>query len=225
MDAPFPNTIRAVLFDLDGTLLDTLEDLGNSTNSVLARQGFPVHALPAYKQFVGEGITVLVRKALPAEKSEDEGLVSRCVAELSAEYTAHCMDATDAYPGIQDLLATLQLRHVAMAVLSNKPDAMVQMLLKKYFPSISFTLAAGANEFFPRKPDPTAAIAFARKIDIPPEQWAFLGDSKIDMQTAKAADMFPVGALWGFRDAAELLANGAKKLIKQPGELLEIVRG
>jgi phosphoglycolate phosphatase len=223
MDVPLQNTIRAVLFDLDGTLLNTLEDLGNSTNRVLARQGFPVHALAAYKQFVGEGIATLVRKALPEAASGDEGLVSQCVALLSEEYTAHSTDVTDAYPGIRDLLATLQMRHVAMAVLSNKPDAMVQMLLKRYFPSVLFAAAAGANEFFPRKPDPTAALAIAKKLDIPPEQWAFLGDSKIDMQTAKAAGMFPIGALWGFRDAAELLANGAKKLIAQPRELLGIV--
>jgi len=100
---------------------------------------------------------------------------------------------------------------------------MVQMLLKKYFPSISFALAAGANEFFSKETRSDGCPCLARKIDIPPEEWAFLGDSKIDMQTAKAAGMFPVGALWGFRDATELLANGAKKLIARPAELLDIV--
>jgi phosphoglycolate phosphatase len=223
MDASSLAHARAVLFDLDGTLLDTLEDLGRSTNTVLAREGFPLHTLPAYKQFVGEGITMLVRRAVPKEKSGDEALVGRLVAALRKEYTAHCMDATHAYGGTSELLAKLGERGIAIAVLSNKPEDMVQKLLKHYFFTVSFDAVAGAGEAFPRKPDPAGALDIARRLRIVPEDFVFLGDSKTDMETATAAGMYPVGALWGFRDADELLAYGAKALIKHPSELIALL--
>ena len=224
MEASLLPHIRAVLFDLDGTLLDTLEDLANSTNRILAKEGFFLHNIPSYKQFVGEGITMLVRRAVPPDLSDHGALISRLVAELSEDYSRHCLDATRAYPGIGELLAGLEERGIPMAVLSNKPDAMVKMLVKHYFPQVAFAAVAGASKERPRKPDPTWARAIAQRLGIPPEQCIFLGDSKTDMQTATAAGMYPIGALWGFRDAQELLAYGAKKLLKSPEELLAVVK-
>jgi phosphoglycolate phosphatase len=224
VNASFSDTYRAVLFDMDGTLLDTLADIGNSMNTVLARMGFPVHELSAYKRFVGEGMALLVQRALPKQKGGDEPLVSRCTSLMREEYAAHCMDATKAYPGVQELLADLKLKNVAIAVLSNKPDDMVQVLLNKYFPSISFDAALGAGEKYPRKPDPAGALAIARRLNFPPACFILLGDSKTDMETARAAGMHPVGALWGFRDERELLEYGAKALIKKPGELLTVFK-
>jgi phosphoglycolate phosphatase len=223
MNASFSSSFRAILFDMDGTLLNTLEDIGNSMNRVLSGLGFPVHTLSAYKQFVGEGVAELVRRSLP-DPMRNEALMNRCITSLREEYSAHCMDATDTYPGIRDLLADLQQLNIAIAVLSNKPDDMVQVLLKKYFPSISFNAAVGMNKSLPRKPDPAGALSIARFINIPPEYFIFLGDSKTDMETAKAAGMYPVGALWGFREAKELLDYGAKALIERPAELLLYVQ-
>lgn len=207
---------------MDGTLLDTLADLGNSLNRVLSRLGLPVHPIPAYKQLVGEGITVLVRKALPEPKRSDGALIARCVVLMSEEYSAHWADQTRVYSGIIDLLEELTHRKKTLAVLSNKPDEMVQALVQKYFPSISFHAVFGAREGLPRKPDPAGALEIARTLAIAPERFVFLGDSKTDMETAVAANMYPVGALWGFRDERELLDHGAKALINLPKELLGI---
>ena len=223
MNASFSDFYRAVLFDLDGTLLNTLEDIGNSMNRVLSGLGFPVHTLSAYKQFVGEGAAELVRRSLP-EPMRNDALVNRCIASLREEYAVHCMDATDTYPGIRDLLADLRRLNIAVAVLSNKPDDMVHLLLKKFFPSISFNAEVGMSESLPRKPDPAGALSIARLINIPPKCFIFLGDSKTDMETAKAAGMYPVGALWGFREAKELLDYGAKALIERPADLLLYVQ-
>jgi phosphoglycolate phosphatase len=219
----FPLRCLAILFDLDGTLLDTLEDIGNSMNRTLSRLGFPIHPIATYKQFVGEGMTMLARRALPNEVSADAAVVAGCVAFMREEYTSHCMDATDVYPGIRELLAELRRLEMIITVLSNKPDGMAQALLKKYFPRTAFDAAFGANESFPSKPDPEGALTIARNLNIPPECFLFLGDSKTDMETANAAGMYPVGALWGFRDASELLKSGAKTLISQPRELLDVL--
>ncbi len=219
-----PPAAEAVICDLDGTLLDTLEDLAHSMNRVLAGMGFPAHAAADYKGFVGEGVSVLVRKSLPVSKQGDDVCISRGAAAMREEYQAHCMDATRPYPGIPELLKGLHESGVAIAVLSNKPHAMVEMLLKKYFPSVLFAAASGAREGLPLKPDPAGALAIAGALMIPPQRCLFLGDSKTDMETAVAAGMFPIGALWGFRDAAELREHGAKALIERPEELLELIR-
>jgi phosphoglycolate phosphatase len=218
-----PNYYRAVLFDLDGTLLDTLDDIGNSMNRVLTRLGLPVHAILSYKQFVGEGMTVLARKALPSMESSDAAAVSKCVALMREEYTSHSMDETKPYPGIPEMLTELGRLQISVAVLSNKPDDMVKTLLNHYFPGTHFNAAFGAQPSFPSKPDPASSLAIAERLKILPERFVFLGDSKIDMLTATAAKMYPVGALWGFRDEAELRTHGAKKLINHPQELLDVV--
>ena len=224
MKDSFSDTFRAIIFDLDGTLLDTLADIGNAMNRVLGRQGFPVHALSTYKQLVGEGMALLVRRALPEPMSEDQVLVNRLSASMREEYSMHSMDATRAYPGIRDLLTDFRQLNIAIAVLSNKPDDMVHTLVEHYFPNISLNAVSGASELFPRKPDPAGALAIAQRLGVPPEYCIFLGDSKTDMETAVAAGMYPVGALWGFREAGELLVYGAKALIKRPEELLAMVK-
>jgi phosphoglycolate phosphatase len=223
VNASFSDNYRAIIFDMDGTLLDTLMDIGSSMNSVLGRMGFPPHKIPAYKQFVGEGLGTLVRKALPKHLKEDEALVVKCIPFMRDEYQAHCTDATTVYPGVAELLEALQAKRIPVAVLSNKPGEMVRELLEKYFPSISFFAGLGASDEFPRKPHPAAALSIAQRLNIPPACFIFLGDSKTDMETAIAAGMYPVGALWGFRDARELLDHGAKTLIKQPQELLTLL--
>jgi phosphoglycolate phosphatase len=212
---------NAVLFDLDGTLLDTLADLGASMNRALARLGFLPHPVGSYKTFVGEGVSVLAQRALPPDR-RDEASVKACVEAMGEEYAIHWMDATRPYDGIAELLSGLAKRTIKLAILSNKPHAMTRLLVAHFFPQTRFDSVNGARDGVPKKPHPIGALTIAQQLKIAPEHFLYLGDSGVDMETATSAGMFPVGALWGFRDEQELLIHGAKALIKHPLELLKI---
>ncbi len=212
----------AVLFDLDGTLLDTIDDLADSMNAVLARSGFPVHAVEAYKIFVGEGLENLVRRALPEEHREGETL-REGVRAMRAEYADRWANRTRPYAGVGDLLDSLAARGVRTAVLSNKPDGLTRLCVEKLLPRRRFDAVRGEREGVPRKPDPAGALEIARELGILPSQFLFLGDTATDMKTAVSAGMFPVGAAWGFRTEDELWHNGAKAVIRSPGQLLGLL--
>ncbi len=214
---------HAVLFDLDGTLLNTLEDLAESANSVLAAHGFPVHPIPAYRLFVGEGVRTLLERALPRSARGDSNLVSICAREMGEEYSRRWSLKTRPYPGISELLQRLSELGVKRAVLSNKPNAFVAEMLEHYFPGLQFDAAFGERAGIPRKPDPAGCKEIASLLGIPPEGFLYLGDSDTDMATARAAGMFPVGALWGFRTQEELLAAGAREVIRAPLNLIELL--
>jgi phosphoglycolate phosphatase len=207
------------LFDLDGTLLNTLQDIADSVNKGLEYLGFPQHNTEAYKTLVGEGREVLARRALP-EKHRDNAAVHKLLTYINAEYAVHWADNTCPYPGIPELLDALTADDIKMVVLSNKADDLTRMNVSKMLSRWRFALIVGARPSVPNKPDPTAALQIAKRLDICPSQFLYLGDSGIDMKTANGAGMYPVGALWGFRSAEELLAEGAKALIKHPTELL-----
>lgn len=212
----------AVLFDLDGTLLDTLGDIASSANTVLAHLGFPQHELEAYRYFVGDGIEALAARILP-DSEREATTVSRLVADIDREYGQHWADTTRPYEGIPELLQALTLRGTKMAVLSNKPNDHTKTMVSKLLPHWSFDIVLGARPCVPRKPDPSAALEIADKLSIPPSEFLYLGDTDTDMMTAKAAGMCPIGALWGFRTAGELSASGAKALIQNPMDLLRIL--
>lgn len=213
---------KGVLFDLDGTLLDTLGDLANSMNGVLERRGFPQHERDLYKHFVGDGMEVLVRRALP-ESHQGEQHVQACLAAMREEYSVRWRETTRPYAGIAELLDALGGRRLSMAILSNKPDDFTREMVGALLAPWRFDAVVGARPGVPKKPDPTMALAIARDLAIPPARILYLGDSGTDMRTAVSAGMFPVGALWGFRGAAELEANGARVLISRPIELLEFL--
>ena len=210
---------KAVIFDLDGTLLDTIDDLMDSMNQVLSRFGFPGHDREAYKYFVGDGIEMLVRRALP-QGNRDEAMVAHCVLAMSEEYILRWDKKTRPYPGIPDLLEALVQRGVSLAILSNKPHDSNQMVVSKFFPNNPFQIVLGARPHIPKKPDPTAALEIAEEMHLAPEQFIYLGDTGIDMKTAVNAGMFPVGALWGFRTAQELIDHGARALLEKPLDFL-----
>ncbi len=210
---------QAVLFDLDGTLLDTLEDLADATNAALAELGLPGHPLEAYKYFVGDGLENLVRRAIRQE-SLDKTLLARGVERARQEYAARWAVKTRPYPGIPDLLTGLSRRAIPMAVFSNKPDEFTQLCVARLLPGWHFQAVQGATPELPRKPDPRGALAIAARMGVAPGEVLYLGDTNTDMQTAVAAGMFPVGALWGFRTAEELLATGAAALAKMPTDVL-----
>jgi len=210
---------EAILFDLDGTLLDTLGDLANSMNAVLEGRGFTQHEKDLYKQFVGDGMEMLVRRALP-ESHRGEQVVQACLLAMRKEYSVRWRETTRPYEGIPELLDALRVRRLRMAILSNKPDDFTREMVTALLTPWRFDAVVGARPEMPKKPDPTVALAIARDLGIPPARILYLGDSGTDMRTAVSGGMFPVGALWGFRAAAELEANGARVLISRPMDLL-----
>jgi phosphoglycolate phosphatase len=213
---------HAVLFDLDGTLLDTLEDLADSTNAALRAQGFPEHPPAAYRYFIGDGVENLVRRALPPERLEAATL-ARSAELMRREYSGRWADKTRPYPAVPELLDALTARGLPMAVLSNKPDDFTRLCVQRLLPRWRFEVVIGAGVGMPRKPDPAAALRIAARLNLPPARIVYLGDTNTDMQTAVAAGMYAVGALWGFRTASELTASGAQVLLEKPTDLLRVI--
>ena len=214
---------RAIILDLDGTLLDTLEDLADSMNGTLSHFGFPVHALEKYKYFVGNGIEKLVKRSLPGSAKNDPQAISQCLEMMRQTYERNWNVKSRPYPGIPELLDSLSVRGLNMAVLSNKPHDFTLKIIEKLLPAWRFDPIMGERPPIPRKPDPSSALEIANRLGVEPAGFLFLGDTATDMKTANAAGMFAVGALWGFRNAEELIASGAGKLIAKPAELLELL--
>lgn len=210
---------RAVIFDLDGTLLDTLHDLAASMNRVLQRLSLPGHPPEAYKYFVGDGMVNLARRALPPDRRQDV-TVAAAAAAFRREYGDNWRRQTQPYPGIPELLEHLAGLGIKLGVLTNKPDDLARLMVAAYFPGLAFAAVAGAQAERPLKPDPAGALALARQLALPPAEIILVGDSGNDMHTARAAGLLAAGALWGFRPAAELLAAGAQVLLLTPRDLL-----
>jgi phosphoglycolate phosphatase len=215
-------TYKAILFDLDGTLLDTLEDLGNSVNHVLAARGLPTHTLDEYRYFVGDGTAMLITRALPQGKRND-GTVRACLEELREAYGRNWNVNTRPYEGIPEMLDALTEHGLKMAVLSNKQHEFTKLCVADLLSDWTFDVVFGQRDEVHRKPDPAGALEVAEHLNLSPADFLYLGDSAVDMKTATAAGMFPVGVLWGFRPAEELLEGGAQALIERPLEILDLL--
>ncbi|OHB34710.1 MAG: HAD family hydrolase [Planctomycetes bacterium GWA2_40_7] len=213
---------KAVLFDLDGTLLNTLEDIGDAVNRVLELQGFPAHNMDTYSRFVGDGAINLIIRALPEDKRIDT-IIHPCLDAFLEDYGRNWNVKTRPYDGIPELLDTLTVRGLKMAVLSNKPHEYTKQCMKGFLSDWNFDVVFGQRDNVPRKPDPSGALEIAEQLNIAPSDFLYLGDTETDLQTSIAAGMFPVGALWGFRSAKELRENGAKVLIRRPLEILNLL--
>ncbi len=211
-------TIRGVIFDLDGTLLDSLADIGGAMNDALAARGWPTHPIAAYLRMVGDGIEMLARRAAPG--GED---VTALVDQYRARYQERMEQETKPYEGIAAMLDGLHGRGVAMAVLSNKRDDFTVELVKRQLPKWPFVEVRGERHGVPRKPDPAAALDLARALKLKPEEIAFVGDTPIDVKTALAAGMLPVAVEWGFRTRDELTAAGARHVVSRPEQLLGLL--
>ncbi|MGA3116980.1 MAG: HAD family hydrolase [Syntrophobacteraceae bacterium] len=214
---------QAIILDVDGTLLDTIQDLADSMNSTLRHFGFPIHELQKYKYFVGDGLENLVRRSLPDSAKIDPVLLSQCIAMMQQTYERNWNVKSRPYPGIPELLDALTARGMKMAVLSNKPHDLTQKVIEMLLPSWRFEAVMGERPPIPRKPDPSSALEIASRLGVEPAGFLYMGDTATDMRTANAAGMYAVGALWGFRNAEELIESGAKKLIAKPVELLELL--
>lgn len=213
---------NAVLFDLDGTLLDTLEDLADSTNAVLEKMGFLPHDVDDYRFFVGDGVYNQARRALP-EGRRDPETVRRCVEGIRSEYARRWANKTEPYEGVPEMLDALQERDIPTAILSNKDEEFTLTVVGRLLAGWRFAVVRGARPDVPLKPDPRAALEVADELGADPEDVLYLGDTNTDMKTARAAGMYAVGVTWGFRPADELQASGAQALIEHPCDLLELV--
>jgi phosphoglycolate phosphatase len=218
---------KCVIFDLDGTLADTLEDIAAAVNHALEARGFATLSLERYARIVGDGLRNLCRNALPPSARDDE-TVDAVRQEALAYYREHPVDHAKPYPGIAELVAQLRgmssrRSGIRTAVLSNKPDSLTQMVIGKLFPPGSFDLVYGERPAFPRKPDPASTWDIITELDASPRETLFVGDSEIDLATATAAECSFLGVAWGFRGREALQAAGAGRIIDRPGELPELL--
>jgi phosphoglycolate phosphatase len=213
---------KAILFDLDGTLIDSLEDQADAMNRVLAEKGFPTHTVSAYRYFIGDGVATLITRALP-ETDRDEVTVRACLTAFRDDYGRNWKVRTKLYDGVRDMLNALAARGVKGAVLSNKPDDFTKLCVKEFLADWTFEAALGERPGFPRKPDPAGALEIVARLNLTPSDFLYLGDSDVDMKTATAARMFPVGAVWGFRPKENLREGGARVLIQNPLEILDLL--
>ncbi|HUI92964.1 MAG TPA: HAD family hydrolase [Chitinivibrionales bacterium] len=213
---------HAAVFDLDGTLLDTLADIAAAVNRALASLGLPPHQVDDYRLFVGEGIRVLAQRVLPPDRQSDAE-VTACLSAINSEYGKGLFGETRPYPGISELLDALVKRKMSLAIVSNKPHDLTLRSVNKLLAGVPFGAVLGERKGVATKPDPAIALEAASQLHVEPAACVYIGDSGIDMQTAKRAGMFPVGALWGFRGKEELVRSGARALIGSPLELIKVI--
>jgi phosphoglycolate phosphatase len=211
--------LKAAIFDLDGTLLDTIEDIAGAMNRVLAARALGTYDVEKYKLLVGDGIEEMVRRALAPRRLAPAG-IDDVVREYRREYEASWRAHSRPYPGIPELLGELRRRGVKTAVLSNKSHPFTVAMTAELLAGFRFDVVRGALAGVPLKPDPAPALSLAAEMGVAAPEILFLGDTKVDMMTAVSAGMFPAGALWGFRSETELRSGGAAVLVASPLDLL-----
>lgn len=261
---------KALIFDLDGTLIDSLQDIADAMNRVLTAQKLPSRSYAEYKEFIGRGLKNLVERCLPADQQNEE-LKASCHEALIREYSEHFVVKTDLYPGIRELLEQISLKFTGgqqvslpasdrtdsqagtasaapsagitgagafagtesaarhsklfpMAILSNKADEITQLIARQLGLTAYFDLILGATPLFPRKPDTQSSLYLAEQLGCRPSEILYIGDSGVDMQTAKNAGMIALGVSWGFRSRQELLDNGADYVLDTPAEILDLLK-
>ncbi len=215
-----PYRFDAVMFDLDGTLADTLQDIANAANFALSKLGHAPIETPRFRYLAGQGLRNLMVAALGADFAHqiDEGM-----AHFRGFYADHFIDNTKPFDGMSEVLDEMTARKLPMAVLSNKPHPATMLVMEKVFSRWSFASVLGHRPEAALKPDPASALEIASSLKIAPSRWMYVGDTRVDMETATRAGMFPVAVLWGFRDEAELRESGAKAMVREPRELLGLL--
>ena len=212
---------QAYIFDLDGTLLDTLESLANCYNRTLSKYGYPIHDVDAYRYFIGDGAEKCMKRCLPASSDTPE-IVKQLLTAQREDYQQTWQELAAPYPGIVELLRSLVDRQVRFAVLSNKDQAFTESCVHHFLPDFKFDHVVGFSDTTPHKPDPAGAKKIASDWGIAPEQIAFVGDTSMDMETAVGSGMAAVGVLWGFRTKQELQDAGARHIVDSPEKILDL---
>lgn len=213
---------KGVIFDLDGTLVNSLEDIADAMNSVLQDLNYPTHNYDTYQYFIGSGLRNLVSKALPAAHN-DEKHIDHCYQLMIEKYSDNCTRKTKSYDGIRELLDLLISQNIKLSVFSNKSDELTKKVVADLFPNY-FNPVVGLSVEALKKPNPSEAIAISKSLGLKTEEIIFVGDSGIDMQTATNANMLAVGVSWGYRPEEELIANGAKQVLSHPLDLIQILQ-
>ena len=214
---------KAVIFDLDGTLVDSLADLSDSVNLMLESYGFPTHEMEQYRYFVGNGSKKLMERTLPRDKAASAEFVEEALAKYKAIYKERLLEKTRPYNGVRELLEELKSRGIPLGVCTNKHNDAALTIVKILFAPGTFEEVLGDRPGFPKKPNPATPLEIASHLGVKPDEVAYLGVTSVDMETAVHAGFLPVGVLWGFRPEEELVKSGAKVLLKAPLELLEKV--
>lgn len=216
---------KGIIFDLDGTLLDTIEDLTDSVNDVMEEYHFPKHDTKACKMMVGNGFQKLIKRALPEEKQKDEDFVLEALNKFAKAYHQRYLNKTVPYEGIKELFDQLEEKKIKVAVNSNKRSDYTEALVKKFFEGYPMVAVYGERERegIPKKPDPAAALEIAKQMNLSVEEVLYIGDSKTDMQTGQNAGMDTIGVSWGFRGPKELRDNKATYIVEKPEDILTYV--
>lgn len=215
---------KLAIFDLDGTLLNTIEDLGYAANHALQAHGYPTHSIASYPFFVGNGVRRLIERVLP-EDARTEATIDRLLITFKEYYNDHNTDYTKPYEGIPELLSLLSSRGVAIAVASNKYQAATEKLISHFFPTLSFIAVEGQKEGVPVKPDPSIVFEILAKAKTPKADTIYIGDSGVDMETARRACVDSIGVTWGFRPEKELVENHADTIVNRPDDIAKLIFG
>jgi haloacid dehalogenase superfamily, subfamily IA, variant 1 with third motif having Dx(3-4)D or Dx(3-4)E len=213
--------IKACVFDLDGTLLDSLRDIAESTNYALSQNGYHQCEIEQYRLFVGDGLETLLRRALGDNCTSEAVRILR--NDFNFYYGSHYSDFTVPYPGMPELLHSLLKHDIKLAVLSNKPDLFVSGLMHELYPDINFTIIQGKIEKYPHKPDPSSLKNILRELEVASDEVLYIGDTNTDIYTAHNAHLKAVGVTWGFRERSELLDAGADYIANSPEDILKLV--
>jgi phosphoglycolate phosphatase len=213
---------KLVIFDLDGTLLNTIEDLGQAANYALERNGFATHSMASYPYFVGNGVRRLITRVLPEDARDDE-TIDRVLGDFLEHYDEHCTDFTKHYIGMPELLQDLRDMGVAMAVASNKYQKAVDKIIPHFFPDIKFIAVEGHREGVNVKPDPSVIFSILSQAKVSKADTLYIGDSGVDMEAGRRACVDTVGVTWGFRSKKELVEYHADAIVNNPVDILDIV--
>ncbi|ALJ04244.1 HAD family hydrolase [Pseudalgibacter alginicilyticus] len=213
---------KAVIFDLDGTLVNSIEDIADAMNIVLKSYSYPTHSYETYQIFVGSGIKSLVKKALPAVHINDS-LINTVFNTMMSVYRNQCTNKTKPYPGIIDLLDVLKNKQLKISILSNKADEFTKKIASTLFPDY-FNPVLGLKFEAHKKPSPIVALQICKELQVKPDETLYVGDTSIDIQTALNANLLPVGVSWGFRDIKELRDTGAKHILNHPLDLIKVLQ-
>lgn len=211
---------KIVIFDLDGTILNTIEDLTDSVNHALKINNLPERTLEEVQSFVGNGIHKLIERAVPTSRKDD---IEKVFEDFKKHYFVHYAEKTKPYEGIKELLSELKKKGLLLAVVSNKADSAVQVLCKKYFGD-AFDMAIGDRPDIHKKPSTDGINMILSSLNVEPELALFIGDSDVDIQTARNAEMKMIAVAWGFRDADFLIQNGAENIVHSPEQILEYIQ-
>ena len=214
---------KAAIFDMDGTLIDSLADLTDSVNETMTHYNFPTHTLEEYRYFVGNGARKLIERSVPQNKSKDADFVNEVLEYYNGCYERHLTNKTKPYDGIVDLLDKLKAQNIYLGVCTNKQQFAADKIVTKLFKPNTFDAVIGDKHGMPRKPDPTKVLKIASDFKVDPQFVAYFGDTSVDMETAHNAGFLSVGVTWGFRPVSELKESGAQIIINQPNEIWQYI--